>query len=153
MGRPTTYTDEIADEICSRIGEGESLNQICKDDHLPNRSTIHLWVLKDDQFSDKYTRARMLQAEILFEETIEIADDGSQDWVTRTRNDGSEYEAVDSEHIQRSRLRGDTRKWFIGKVAPKIYGDKVSHEHSGPDGGAIKTVQWVVDAGTDHSPT
>ncbi len=34
--------------------------------------------------------------------------------------------ALDHEHVQRSRLRVDTRKWAAGKLAPKRYGDKLN---------------------------
>jgi len=47
---------------------------------------------------------------------------------------GEEYETVNPEVIGRSRLRVDTRKWYLSKVLPKIYGDKLQTEHSGTIG-------------------
>lgn len=52
---------------------------------------------------------------------------------------------VDGDHIQRSRLRVDTRKWLLSKVLPKVYGDKSTTTHTGPDGGPVQFVS--VDTG------
>ena len=56
---------------------------------------------------------------------LDIADDGSNDWVERKNADGSTTEVVNGEHIQRSRVRIDARKWLLSKLAPKKYGDKL----------------------------
>ncbi len=71
-------------------------------------------------------------ADALFDEALEIADDVSGDWAT----DKDGKKVLDHEHIQRSRLRVDTRKWAAGKLAPKRYGDKV--QHTGDGGGPIR---------------
>ena len=92
----------------------------------------------------QYARAKELQAEYLLGESVEIADDGTNDWMERQRQDGSV--AVDHEHIQRSKLRVDTRKWAMSKMAPKKYGERVAMEHSGPDGGPIVPVLNVTIA-------
>lgn len=86
-----------------------------------------------------YARARELQGELLAEQILPISDDGSADMVTRYREDGSEYQAVDQEHINRSRLRVDARKWLASKLAPKKYGDRTAMELSGPGGAPIPT--------------
>lgn len=125
VGRPTIFTQELAEKICSRLASGESLRAICRDDDMPNASTVHAWVFENEAFSKQYAKAREYQAAHLFDELLEIADDGTNDYVTKHTADGKEYEAVDSEHISRSRLRVDTRKWYISKVLPKIYGDKM----------------------------
>ncbi len=62
-----------------------------------------------------------MQADALFDEALEIADDASGDWTV----DKDGKKGVDHENIQRSRLRVDTRKWAAGKMAPKKYGDKL----------------------------
>lgn len=121
-GRPLTYTQEIADAICVRLAAGESLNAICKADEMPPESTVRGWALDDVQgFAAKYTRAREIQADVLVEQILDISDDGSRDYVA-TENGVS----VDHDHIARSRLRVDSRKWFASKVLPKKYGDKVA---------------------------
>lgn len=57
-GRPTKYTDALADEICRRIAEGEMLLQIVRDKHMPERSTIYGWIEQYEDFSDNYARVR-----------------------------------------------------------------------------------------------
>ena len=131
-GRPTTYTDDIATEICARIAEGESLRSICQDDHTPAMSSVMLWLIdgKHQSFSEQYAEARRIQAETLADELFDIADDGSNDWMKRHDKDGDESYVLNGEHVQRSRLRLDTRKWYLSKVLPK-FADKQQVEHSG----------------------
>lgn len=132
------YSEEIAEEICRKLAEGMSLNQICKAENFPAESTVRSWALDDYKgFSAKYTRARDLGLDALADEVMAIADDGSADMVTRYTEKGSEYQAVDQEHIARSRLRFDARRWYLSKLAPKKYGDRTAVEHSGPDGSKL----------------
>jgi hypothetical protein len=113
LGRPTKFTQAVADEICGRLAEGESLNRICKNQHLPNESTVRGWAMNDyNGFFAKYARARDIALDMMADEVIEIADAGSQDY-------------------QRDRLRFDARRWYLSKLAPKRYGDKMAFEHSG----------------------
>lgn len=137
-GRPTIFTPELALEICSKLAEGISLREICRAEDMPNASTVHAWVLNDvNGFSKQYETARSIQAENLFDEILDIADDGTNDWTTRQNYDGSTSEALNAEHVQRSRLRIDARKWYLSKVLPKKYGDKVSAEVTGADGAPL----------------
>lgn len=126
-GRPTIYTDELGVEICKRIAEGESIRSIVKDDKMPSSSTIFRWLLDDEKkiFWEQYEKARNIQAELMFEELLEIADDGQNDWVEKEYKDGSSYVTLNTEHFGRSRLRVDTRKWYLSKVLPKKFGDKL----------------------------
>jgi len=114
MGRPSIYTDELADEICERIAEGESLRKICLENDKPNTSTVMRWLLSEDReyFCEQYTRARAKQAENMFEELLEIAD-------------------MTDEDVNRSRLKVDTRKWYLSKVLPKKFGDKLDMTTNG----------------------
>lgn len=133
MARPTKFTGPLGAKICKRICDGESLRSVCRDEKMPSRSTVHEWIilgLAEDAkpnlraFSDQYEKAITVRAENMFDEMEEIADDGSNDWMTRTGRDGEEYEVVNHEHVQRSRLRVDTRKWKLSKMFPKKFGDR-----------------------------
>lgn len=135
-GRPSDYTEELALVICERIAEGESLRAICRDDDMPARSSVFKWLIEHKAFSDQYARAREAQADALFEDILEIADDKSQD-VRVVGED--EREVCNTEFVQRARLRVDARKWMAGKLAPKKYGEKVIQEHTGANGGPIET--------------
>ena len=101
-----------------------------------NKTVSHDCLPKSCQFTatDEYVRGREPQADKLFEECLEIADDTSGDYIEKKNDDGSTFWAVDHEHIQRSKLRIDTRKWMAGKLAPKKYGEKVAQKIIGSGG-------------------
>ena len=123
------FSADIADQICKRIAAGESLRSICKTKGFPKPSTVCDWVIYNHEgFSEQYTHARQVQAELIADELFTITDDESRDV-------SGELEIPNSVATQRDRLRVDTRKWYLSKVLPKIYGDKV--EHTGPGGGPI----------------
>lgn len=125
-GRPSLYTAKLADEICCRIAGGETLSQICRDDYMPARSTIAGWVLDNYQnFSGKYARAKDLQLDYWADETIDIADDSSNDWIERETEKGRLVEVPNTELVQRARLRIDSRKWLLSKLKPERYGDSL----------------------------
>ena len=119
-GRPTEYTPEKAAIICVRLRRGESLRQICRDEDMPHRDTVYYWLHQFPEFSDQYARAKECQADEMFDEILEIADYKSDDY----RVDEYGNEKPNYENIQRSRLRVDTRKWYLSKVLPKRYGDQ-----------------------------
>lgn len=124
-GRPTTYTQELADKICEGITLGYSVRTVCKPDEMPAISTFYRWLREHDEFQKQYARATEERTEAMAEDILDIADDGTNDWTTKTNKDGSEYDVVNSDVIQRSRLRVDTRKWLMAKMKPKKYGDKI----------------------------
>ena len=129
-GRPLSYTQEIADLICDRIALGESLRSICEDDTMPAQTTVYRWLRRDDDvgetFRQQYARAREDQADSLFDEMNVIADDGTNDWMEKRDQDGAiiGYQ-LNGEHVQRSKLRIETRKWQASKLKPKKYGEKL----------------------------
>ena len=147
-GRPTKYTKALADKIAVRLASGESLRAICRDEDMPQEPTVRSWALDDREgFFAQYTRARTIQAHHIFDETLEIADDVSRD--TYTDKEGVEH--VDHEVVQRSRLRVDTRKWYLSKLLPKVYSDKQVVEVLGPAGGPLQvTVTHQVVRAPEH---
>lgn len=124
------------------MAKGKTLRSICRElEPLdgPADSTVRQWVMDDvDGFAAHYAKARDTGLDAMSEECFDIADDKQLDTITRKRDDGTEFETINSEWIARSRLRVDTRKWYLSKLAPKRYGDKLTTEISGPDGGPIK---------------
>lgn len=133
MARPSEFTIEIAEAICERLSQGESLRRICSDEKMPGKSTVMRWLDANALFRDQYARAREAQADYWAEEIIEISDDGAND----TYKDEDGHERTNQDVIARSRLRVDTRKWLMARMAPKKYGDKITQEVTGADGAPL----------------
>lgn len=150
-GRPSDFSDAMAAEICDRLCAGESLRTICRDEHMPVCSTVFVWLSKHKAFAEQYARARDVQADAIFEEILDIADDARNDWMERRGEDDAGWQA-NGEHIQRSRLRVDARKWMAGKLAPKKYGEKTALELSGKDGAPLIPVINVTIGPSEPSP-
>lgn len=120
MGRPTDYTQDLADKLCSELADGKSMRTVCAIDDMPSKSTVFRWIRTKEEFRDQYTRAKEESADALTDEMLDIADDSQLDY-TETDEDGKRLNA---ENIQRSRLKIETRKWLASKLKPKKYGDK-----------------------------
>lgn len=133
------WTEELEKSILLRIAHGESVRQIVQDPEMPASSSVYEHLIESKEFAEQYARAREAQVEAMSDEILAIADDSTNDTMTIKRGD-SETEVADNEWINRSRLRVDTRKWLMGKLAPKKYGERVQNEHSGPDGGPVQFV-------------
>lgn len=111
-GRPTIYTVALGELICDRISDGESLKKITDEEGMPDRKSVHTWLIKDEEFLHKYEAARDLQADVYADEMDDIAHDAKLD-------------------VQRARLIIDTRKWTAAKLKPKKYGDKLDIKSEG----------------------
>lgn len=144
MGRPSEYSDEIALDICERLADGESLRSIGCDENMPSQRTIYRWLAANETFCQQYARARETQADTLVDEMLDIADDGSNDWMERRREDGSVDEVVNHEHIARSKLRLDARKWIAAKLQPRKYGDKLDVTSGGDK---LESLAVAIEAG------
>lgn len=147
-GRPTKYTKELGREICDRLAHGESLRSICRDDEMPHRSTVIRWnyenygEVKDENnkiveegFHYHYEKARNIALDIMADDLIDISDESENDFIiVENEKTGKTKEILNKEAVMRSRLRVDTRKWYLSKMAPKRYGDSRKIEHQQLDG-------------------
>lgn len=138
MARPSKYSPKIADAICERLISGRSLRSICADDDMPHVVTVLRWLRERDEFRSQYALAREAQADTIVDEILEIADDARNDWMERHGEDDAGW-SINGDHIQRSRLRVDARKWMASKLQPKKYGDKVQLDH----GGEVKLIPSI----------
>jgi len=133
-GRPSLYSEGLADAICERLADGESLRTICSGQDMPDKATVFRWLAKHDEFATRYARARESQADAIFDEMLDIADDGDNDWMERKGPDGQSLGwRENGEALRRSALRVSTRQWMAAKLQPKKYGDKVTNVHEGGD--------------------
>lgn len=141
MSNVTTYTLEKAEAICERIASGESLRKICESEDMPNKRTVLRWLAKNPEFQAIYAQAREDQADFYADQIIEIADDRSKDYIVGGPN--MDDMVLDTEHVQRSKLRIDSRKWIAAHLKPRKYGDQLKVEGAGPNGEHL--VQAVVN--------
>ena len=127
MGRPTIYTQQLANLICLRIAEGESLREIVRSEGMPERATVYDWLLRRPDFADQYTRAREEQADTLADEIIAIADEQPEIIPVVDKRTGELIEhKLDNAFLQWQKNRIDARKWTAMKLKPKKYGERVA---------------------------
>jgi hypothetical protein len=116
-----------------------TVREIAALEDMPAQRTIFQWLAKNPEFAQQYTIAHDMRLEAMAEEIIEISDDGRNDWIERQVGENRTETVADHEHINRSRLRVDTRKWLLSKLAPKKYGDKMALTG---DGGGALIIKW-----------
>lgn len=121
IGRPSTFTQEIADRVCEELRSGRTLRSVCEEDWAPSRDGLLGWADRMPAFADQYARAKTAGYEALGELTIDEA---------------SMY--IKAEDVPAARMKLDARRWFLGKMAPKRYGDKVTQEVVGAGGGPVE---------------
>jgi hypothetical protein len=142
-GRPSTFDEAVAKRICERLAMGETLRGICMRRGMPGESTVRGWVVQDiEGFAAQYARARDMGLDTLADEILEIADDDTRD--SYVDADGSRKR--NNAAINRDRLRVDTRKWYLSKLAPKRYGQRVEVSST-----ALDPVIRVI-TGIEHGP-
>ncbi len=131
IGRPTIYSEALARSIFEQLESGTTLVQICLQRDMPSTTTVYRWKHENSAFQERFTRARHNQMHTWADESVLIADDGTTDYIIKKGRNGVEYEALDTEHVQRSKLRVDTRLRLMAAVAPHLYGPSVEVKHSG----------------------
>jgi hypothetical protein len=130
-GNQPTYSAEVAARVCEQLAAGRTLRDICRDEGMPPESTVRTWALDDREgFAAQFTRAREIGAYSMVDEIVEISDDGRNDWMERNGEEDAGY-AHNGEHVNRSKLRVESRKWLASKVLPKVFGDKMDVNHAG----------------------
>lgn len=134
-GRPSSYTQEIGEQIAARLSLGEPLAQICRDEGMPHDNTVRAWMAANESFSVAIARARELGFDVIAADCLSIADDSRNDFIERLAagddEDAVKTLAFNAEHVQRSKLRIETRLKLLAKWDPKRYGEKIQTEISG----------------------
>lgn len=124
-GRPYIAIDEpMIVRILAEVSDGKSLYKVCRGDDMPNRVAVLAKFNSDKDLRGRWVAAMEARADKYAEETIDIADDGSND----TYVDSEGMVKTDYDVIARSKLRIDARKWYAAKLAPK-YSEKVDLNH------------------------
>ena len=112
-GRPTKYCQELADEICRRICNGESLASICKDTHMPERQNVWVWRTKNPEFRDMCATAIQIKGEGVVDSMDEI-----EEQMIRGEIEGSVGNAILG-----------NRRWKASKFYIRVFGDKTQTEN------------------------
>lgn len=107
-GRPTDYNEAMATEILRRLAEGETVSEICRDEDMPNKSSVFLWSSIHKEFSDRYLVALKGVGQIKVDKIPEVIEDMKK---------GLTDPAI-------GKLEIDALKWMAGKFYPRMYGDK-----------------------------
>lgn len=131
-GRPSKFTQEVADEICHRLSQGEPLEKICRDEHMPSSRTVLRWKEASEAFMSDIARAREAGFDRIAADCLDIADETTFDTII-----GDNGDRANTEWISRSKLRIETRLKLLAKWDPKRYGDKITQEHTGPEGAPL----------------
>lgn len=124
MGRPSTYSPEVVDAICERLSAGEPLAAICRDEGMPAARTVRDWEAQRPDVAAAIARAREEGEDVMAADCLAIADDGRRDYTV----DDEGHKTVDHDHIQRSKLRIETRLKLLAKFNPKRWADKTQTE-------------------------
>jgi hypothetical protein len=148
---PVQFSEKMADLICERLANGESLTAICTGDAMPTKVAVFKWLARYEDFRIQYAAAREAQADVLADEVLAISDDGRNDWMDAHGREDRGY-VTNGENVQRSRLRVDARKWYAAKLSPKKYGDAVRQELTGANGAPLVPVLNVTISGTQPRP-
>lgn len=99
-------TPELEDIILDRLSEGEALNAICADPEIPvAESTVRKRAVENEDFGARYVRARSVGYDCRAERAVE--------------------KAQKAEDPQKARLAFDAERWYLGKMKPQTYGDKI----------------------------
>lgn len=153
VGAPRRYDRvAVAAHVCSELKRGRSLDDVCRDAGMPHASTFLDWVEEDPQgIGQDYAHAREIGYTLLADEILALSDKTCE-WVTVQELDSDGRPLADSKGqpllkkvlmplsadvIAHKRVQIDTRKWVLSKMLPKVYGDKITQEHTGAGGGPI----------------
>ena len=114
--------DKVFLDIIQQIELGRSLKNILDDDTYPiTRSTFYNWLNENPERIELYKKATELRADGIFDDMLELADDGTKDYYYDIN--GNRQQSMVA--VNRSRLQLDTRKWVLGRMNPKKYSEKL----------------------------
>ena len=111
-GRPTKYTPEFCEQIIDFMAEGYSVTAFAGSIRV-SRATIYNWADEHPEFLDALQTAQAIAA-LWWEDRLRAVAE---------KNEGNATAAI----------------FGLKNRAADDWRDKQSHEHSGPDGGAIQT--------------
>ena len=143
----------VFEDVCAELSAGESLESACrKIPDAPHPANVLRWVEGDSVMAQEYAQARARGYSLLADRMMAVAAETHSMVTTHAQDPGGNYMfntdgtpvlkqvlvPLSADVMASKRLQVDTLKWQLSKMLPKVYGDKVTQEHTGKDGGAIK---------------
>ncbi|KVP11973.1 hypothetical protein WJ85_17225 [Burkholderia ubonensis] len=113
------FSQALFDRICELIADGKSVREVCRGRGMPDRKTFLNWSKRTPELRQQYDDACIDRQDAIFDDIQYIAD---------TERDS-----------KRAKVRIEAREWTLARMNRKRFGNHVSNEHSGPDGGPIQT--------------
>jgi hypothetical protein len=129
MANPSTYTPELADEICQRLSKGEPLAEICRDEHMPAVRTVSGWKKLHADFEERFLQARDDGFDAIAAECLRIANSPLEGTTETTKEWGKEVKKGDM--LEHRKLQIETRLKLLAKWDPRRYGELQKVQHSG----------------------
>jgi hypothetical protein len=151
--RQVACTPELEELILVELMCARTLTDTCRDPEMPALGSVYHWLAKDpDGFGVRYRCAREIGAEVMADQTVDIADDREDDWIRRTNEDGTAEVILDPARIRRARQRIETRRWRIARILPRTYGDRVDLAARPDRGSSWADLLRAVDGKTQEPP-
>lgn len=140
-GKASKYTEALGYSICRRIADGQYLTDILKEEGI-GRQTFYDWLVAHEALSVQYARALEMRDDVWYDEMMKTAETPFYDTVEEsgTAPSGDTWDKTKREdNVAHRRLKVDTLRWALSKRHPERFGDRVTTEIVGKDGGAIET--------------
>lgn len=134
------FTQAIADEICERIAEGETLSAICRSEGMPKRRTVYDWLRANVEFAKAMDIARDVGADAIAEEALHIADTPMDGIELQIGSDGETKERR-GDMLGHRKLQVETRLKLLAKWCKGKYGDRLDLNHGGQSGNPLVVVK------------
>lgn len=122
QGRPTTFTQEMADTICERIAEGFPLATMCREPGMPAWRTVYQWQEAHPEFYAAIARARVSGYDRIAAECLEIANSPLEGVEVTEKGDGT-VETKRGDMLGHRKLQIETRLKLLAKWDPRRYGE------------------------------
>lgn len=117
----STFTQALFDKICDQLADGKSVREICEQKGMPNRRTFHDWCKRTPELQAQYDQACVDRELAIFDDILYIGDT--------------------AEDSKLGKLAVESKQWTLARMNRKKYGNHVTEELTGPNGGPLQVVR------------
>jgi len=148
-GRPTMFDEAMADKVLEHLATGGAMRTFMEMDGYPYPCTVYRWLFRYPKFRDNYLEARNIGMFAMGEDMFDIADDGANDYMEKLDKDGQAAGwRENGETVQRSRLRVQTRQWYMERMNARHFGDKKQVKHEVDEDSVLSGILKSVSGAT-----